>query len=153
MHKAERADWMLPVEAINESSVNTTEDVSHRYCHYTGNLRDQDMYIAEQEKEFVRMKGFSVIRRVKRCEVTDGTHVRMRAIASEEGDRVCWMKVDDQNGRHDVDAGTHALKVFHTSIAGAASLAQSTDIARSLQSWTPLLNFFTRWQQSQTRRS
>ena len=37
---------------------------------------------------------FSVTRRVKRSEVIEGTHVRMRAIASEKGDRGCWMKVD-----------------------------------------------------------
>ena len=59
-------------------------------------------------------------RRVKRSEVIDGTHVRKRAIASEKGDRVCWMKVD-QHERHDVDARTHVLKILHMSTEGTAS--------------------------------
>ena len=75
---------MLPIET-KESSVDKVEDVSHRYDRYTGNLRDLDKYIAERKKEFDQMKGFSVIRRVKRSEVIDGTHVRMREIASGKG--------------------------------------------------------------------
>ena len=100
--------------------MDEVEDVSRRCDQHTGKLRNQDKYIAERKKGFDQMKGFSVTRRVKRSEVTDGTHVRMRAMASEKGDRVCWMKVN-QHERHEVDAGTNVLKRLQLSIAGAAS--------------------------------
>ena len=51
-------------------------------------------------------------------------HVRMKVIASEKGDLVRWrlacMEVN-QHERHDVFAGTPALKVFRILFAKAAS--------------------------------
>ena len=63
---------------MKKSSVNTFDDVTHRYEHYTGKLRDRDKTIARGKKEFDQMEAFSVIRRVKRSQAIDGTHVRMK---------------------------------------------------------------------------
>ena len=65
-----------------------------------------------------------MIRRVKRSEATDGTHVRMKVIAHNKGDIVRWRRVSmevNQYERHSVFAGTPALKVFRMLIANAAS--------------------------------
>ena len=70
------------------------------------------------------MEAFGVIRRVKKSEATDGTHVRMKVIASEKGDLVRWRLVImevNQYERHDVFADTPAMKVFRMLIARAAS--------------------------------
>ena len=64
------------------------DDVSHWYDHYTGKLRNRDEYMARRKKECDQMEAFSVIRRVKKSEAIDGTHVRMKEIASENGDFV-----------------------------------------------------------------
>ena len=69
-----------------------------------------------------------MIRRVKKSEATDGTHVRMKIIAHKKGDFVRWRLVSmevNQYERHDVFAGTPALKVFRTLIATAASQRHS----------------------------
>ena len=65
-----------------------------------------------------------MIRRVKKSEATDGTHVRMKVIGSEKGDLVRWRLVSmevNQYERHAVFAGTPALKVFRMLIAKEAS--------------------------------
>ena len=57
---------------------------------------------------------------MKKSEATDGTHVRMKVIASEKRDLVRWRPVRmevNQYARHDVFAGTPALKVFRMLIA------------------------------------
>ena len=87
-HQAQQADWMLPAEAMKKSSVNTIDDVTHWYDHYTGKLRGRDKYVGRRKKEFDQMEAFSVNRRVKNIEATGGTHVRMKEIAPENGDFV-----------------------------------------------------------------
>ena len=81
-HQAERADSMFPVEAMKYSA-NTIADVGYKDEHYTEKLWDRDKCVA---------KHFSVIRRVKKSEAIDGTHVRMAAIPPEKGDLVRWME-------------------------------------------------------------
>ena len=66
----------------------------------------------------------SETRRVKKSEAIDGTHVRMKEIASENEDFVRWILASmevNQRERCDVFAGTQALKVCRMSIARAAS--------------------------------
>ena len=123
-HQAERADSMLPVEAIKYSA-NTIADVNHQYEHCTGKLWDRDKCFA---------KHFSVIRRGKKSEANEGTHVRMAAIPSENGDLVRWRLVSievNQYERYDGFADTQALKVFPMSIAQEqqVNVTQCTDIA------------------------
>ena len=65
-----------------------------------------------------------MFRRVKKSEAIDGTHVRMKVIAHNRGDLVRWRLVSmevNHYERHDVFAGTPALKVFRMLIAKAAS--------------------------------
>ena len=76
--------------------------------HYTGKLWDRGKCVA---------KHFSVIRRGKNIEATDGIHVLMAAIPSENGHFVRWRFVE----RYDGFADTEALKVFPMSKARAAS--------------------------------
>ena len=45
-HQAERADSMLPSEAMKYSA-NTIADVSYQYEHYTGKLWDRDKCVAK----------------------------------------------------------------------------------------------------------
>ena len=82
-HQAVQADSMLPIEAM-KSSANTIAGVSYQY-----ELRS------------------SVIRRVKRSGAIDGTHVRMAAIPSENGDFVRWrlgrIKVDQPEKCNGID--------------------------------------------------
>ena len=63
-----------------------------------------------------------MIRRVKKSEAIDGIHVRMKIIAHNKGDLVRWILVSlvNQYERHDVFAGTPALKVFRMLVAEAA---------------------------------
>ena len=56
--------------------VNTIADVSHQYEHYAGKLRDRNQCVA---------KHFSKIRRWKKNEAIEGTHMRVAAIPSEFG--------------------------------------------------------------------
>ena len=81
---------MLAVEvAKDEFSVDTIDDDCRRYDYYTGTLLDRDKYIiAGRKKELDQMEAFGVIRLVKKSEATDGSHVRMKVIASEKGDLV-----------------------------------------------------------------
>ena len=55
-HQDERAESMLPIEAM-KFSMNTVTDVSHQCEHYTGMLGDRDKHVA---------KYFGVIRRGKK---------------------------------------------------------------------------------------
>ena len=113
-HQAEQADSMLPVEAMKYSS-NTTADVSHQYEQYTGKLWDRDKYAT---------KNFSAIRREKKSEAIEDTHVRVAAIAAGKGDFVRWRLGSievNQYEKYDGFADTQALKVFPTSKARAAS--------------------------------
>ena len=47
---------------------------------FPGKLLDRDKYIAERKKELEQVEAYCVIRRVKKSEAIDGTHVRMREI-------------------------------------------------------------------------
>ena len=85
---------ILAIEvAKDDYSVDTIDDDSRRYDYYTVKLLDRDMYIAGRKKELDQMAAFGVIQRVKKSEATDGTHVRMKVIASEKGDLVRWRLV------------------------------------------------------------
>ena len=72
-HQAERADSMLPVEAMKYSA-NAIADVNYQHEHCTGKLRDRNKCVP---------KHVSVIRRVKKSEAIDGNHGRMTGIPSE----------------------------------------------------------------------
>ena len=124
-YQAEQPQLMLAIEvAKDEFSVDTIDDDRRRYDYSSGKLLDRDKYIAGGKKELNQMEAFGVIRRVKKSEATDGTHVRMKVIASEKGDLVRWRLVSmefNQYERHDAFAGTPALKVFRMLIAKAAS--------------------------------
>ena len=74
---AERADSMLPVEAMKYSA-NTIADVGYQYEHHTRKLWGRDKCVARH---------FSVIRRGKKSEAIYGT-LRMAAIPSETGNLV-----------------------------------------------------------------
>ena len=74
-YQAERADSMLPVEAMKYSA-NTIADVGYQYEHYTGKLWDRHKCVA---------KHFSVIRRGNNSEAIEGTPGRLAAIPSEKG--------------------------------------------------------------------
>ena len=77
--QAEQAQEVLAmVVAKDEFSVDTIDDDSHQYDHYTGKLLDRDKYIAEREKELDQVEAYCVIRRVKKSEAIDVTHVRMK---------------------------------------------------------------------------
>ena len=66
--------------AKDEFSVDTIEDDSRQYDHYTRKLLDRHKYIAERKKELDQVEAYCVIRRVKKSEATHGTHVRMKEI-------------------------------------------------------------------------
>ena len=69
-------------------------------------------------------KHFSVIRRGKKSEAVDGTHVRLAAIPSEKEDLVRWRFVSievTQHETYDGFADTKALNVFPMSLARAPS--------------------------------
>ena len=107
---------MSAIETTNDDSAAETIDEDSRwYDHYTGELLDRTKYITEREKELDQLESFGVIRRVKKSEATDGTHVRMKIIAHNKvilcaGDLPAWKSI--QYERHEVFAGTPALKVF-----------------------------------------
>ena len=103
---------MLPVEAMKYSA-NIIADVGHQYEHYIGKLSDRDKCVA---------KYFSVIRRGKKSETVDGTHVLLAAIPSEKGDFVRWRFVNcrrnvdtcDTNANRDLTRNTFlTLKTCH----------------------------------------
>ena len=72
---------MLAIEvAKDEFSVDTIDDDSRLYDHYTKKLLDRHKYIAERKKELDQVEAYCVIRRVKKSETIDGTHVRMKEI-------------------------------------------------------------------------
>ena len=120
----EQADWISPIETIKEPFGNKVKDVSHQYDRYAGKLRDQDKYI---EGEFDQMKGFSAIRRVKRSEVIDSDHVRMKEMSKlryKRNDEFQQRQIDrvvTDVDTLDADTSAHALKVFHMAIVGAVS--------------------------------
>ena len=90
----------------------------------TGELLDRTKYITCRKKELDQLESFGVIRRAKKNEATDGAHVRMKIIAHNKGDLVRWRLVGVEvkhYERHDVFAGTPALKVFRVLLAKAAS--------------------------------
>ena len=100
---------------MNEDSA--AETIDEELLHRT-------KYIAGRKKELDQLESFGVTRRVKKSEATDGTHVRMKIIAHIKGDLARWRFVSmevNHHGRHDVFAGTPALKVCRILIAKAAS--------------------------------
>ena len=75
------------------------------------------------------MEALGVVRSVKKSEAIDGTHVRMKVIASEKEDLVrcrCLSMEINQHERPDVFACTRALKVFRMFISKAAVDATRT---------------------------
>ena len=112
-YQAERADGLLPIEAMKYSA-NIT-GASHQYEHYAGKLWDPNKCFGRR---------VSVIRRVKKSEAIDGSQVRLAAIPSEKGDLLRWklgsIEVNEYE-RYDGFADTQALKVFLMSTTRAAS--------------------------------
>ena len=87
-------------------------------------MLDRTKYITSRKKELDQLESFGVIRHVKKSKACDGAHVRMKIIAHNKGDLVHWRLVSmevNHYERHDVFAGTPALKVFRMLIAKAAS--------------------------------
>ena len=116
----------------DDSSVNVIHEDSRRYDYYTGQLLDRDKYTVGRKKEHDQLESSGVIRRVKKSEATDGTHVRMKIIAHNKGGLVRWRLVSmevNQYERHDVFAGTPALTV--------SSIAEPTLILFRVRSSTP----------------
>ena len=114
---------MSAIETTKEDSrAETIDEDSRGYDHFTGELRDRTKYIG-REKELDQLESFGVSRRVKKSEAADGIHVRMKIIAHNKGDLVRWRLVVmvSQYERHDVFAGTLAVKVFRMLIAEPAS--------------------------------
>ena len=74
-------------------------------------MLDRDKYIAGRKKELDQL-AFGVVRRVKKSEATDTTHVRMKIIARNKGDLVRWklVSMEVNHERHDVFAGTSAIE-------------------------------------------
>ena len=80
-HQAEQAQLMLAIEvAKDEFSVDTIDDDSRQYDHFSRKLLDRDNHIAERKKELDQVEAHCVVRRVKKSETMDGTHVRMKEI-------------------------------------------------------------------------
>ena len=99
-HQAEQAQLMLAIEvAKNEFSVDTIDDDSRRCDYSSGKLLDRDKHIAGRKKEVDQKESFGVIRRVKKSEAIDGTHVRMKVIASVKGDSVrsVWRSINTKD--------------------------------------------------------
>ena len=110
-HQAERADVLLPIEAM-KFYMNTTADVCRQYEHCDGKLRDRNKHV---------VKYFSVIRRGKKSEGSDCTQMRMAAIPSEFENLV----------RLGGFADAQALKVFSMSTATAASQRHTEHVHRN----------------------
>ena len=88
-HQAEQAQLMLAIEVAKDECSLDTIDVDSRSCdYYTGKLLDGDKYIAGRKEELDQLEAFGVIRHVQKSEATDGTHVRIKVIASKKGDFV-----------------------------------------------------------------
>ena len=140
---------MSAFETTNdESAAETIDEDSRWYDYYTRGLLDRDKYITGRKKELDQLESFGVIRGIKKSEATDGTHVRMKIIAHNKSDLVRWRLVSmevNQHERHDVFAGTPALKVFRMLIGKnrQVNVTQNTVIAKSLQSLMSQLHSFT----------
>ena len=83
------------IAPVREGGASSSTDVAQQFPDLTeigktskGKLRNRDECIARRKKEFDQMEAFSVIHRVQKSEAIDGTHVRMKDIASENGDFV-----------------------------------------------------------------
>ena len=102
-----------------DCAAETIDEDSRWYDYFTGELLNRTKYITGRKKELDQLESVGVIRR----EATDGIHVRTKIIAHNKGDLVRWRLVSmvNQYERHDVFAGTPALKVFRVLIAKAAS--------------------------------
>ena len=88
---------MLAIEvAKDEFSVDTIDDDSRQYENGTGMLLDRDKYIAERKKELDQVEAHCVVRRVKKSEAIDRTHVRMKEIRKlrDEFEEFAHRKVD-----------------------------------------------------------
>ena len=100
----------------DDSAAETIDEDSRQYDYYTGEFLDRDKCIAGRKKErknFDQLESFGVIRRVKKSEATDRTHVRMKIIAHHKSDLVRWRLVSmevNQYERHDVFAGTPRIE-------------------------------------------
>ena len=118
-HQDVQTHLMSATETVKEdSAAETIDEDSRRYDYYTGELLDRAKNITGRKKEFDQLESFGVIRR----EATDGIHVRMKIIAHNKGDLVRWTLVImvNQFERHDVFAGTLALKVVRMLTVKAA---------------------------------
>ena len=75
-------------------------------------MLDRDKYIAGRKKELDQLESCGVIRRIKKSEATDTTHVRMKIVAHNKGDLVRWrlVSMEINHERHEVFAGTSAIE-------------------------------------------
>ena len=109
-----------------DSAAETIDEDSCRYDYFSGELLDRTEYITCSEERpwsiGISSEWFDVSRN---SEATDGAHVRMKIIAhNKKMTLVRWRLVSTEVNhyeRHDVFAGTPALKVFRMLIAKAAS--------------------------------
>ena len=124
-HQDVQTNVMSAIETTNlDSAAETIDEDSRRDDYYTRELLDRTKYITGRKKELDQLESFGLIRRVNKSEATDGAHVRVMIIAHNKGDLVRWRLVSmevNHYERHDVFAGTPALKVFRMLIATAAS--------------------------------
>ena len=82
-----------------------------------------------RKKELDQLESLGMIRRVKKSEATGSTHVRMKIITQNKGDGAGdLVSMVNQYERHDVFAGTPAMKVFRMLIAKAVTVTQNTGI-------------------------
>ena len=82
---------------------------SRQYDYCTGQLLERDKNIAGRKKKLHQLESFGVIRRVKKSEATDGTHLRVKITVHNKGDLVRWRLVSlevNQYKRHDVFVDT-----------------------------------------------
>ena len=114
---------MSAIGTTNEDpAAETIDEDSRQYDYYTGKLLDRTKYMG-RKKELDQLESLGVIRRVKKSEANDSTHVRIKIITHYQGDLVGWRLVSmvNQYERHDVFAGTPTLKVLRMLIAKVAS--------------------------------
>ena len=154
-HQDVQTNVMSAIETTNDdSAADTIDEDSRRYDFFSRELLDRDKYIPGRKKKLDQLKSFGVIRRVKKGEATDGTHVRKKIIARRhKGDLVRWIFVSmevNQYERHDVFAGIESVPQVDRKSSQSQS-HRTLRIARSSQSLTSQLHSFTQtWKTRKT---
>ena len=95
--------------------VITIDEDSRGHATIPSSCLTETCTLQDERKNLITWNLFGVVRRVKKSEAADGTHVRMKILAHNKGDLVRWRFVSmeiNQYERHDVCAGTPTLKVF-----------------------------------------